>query len=65
MQAAVGDRLIVKSRHVGEPERTCEVLEVHGSSGRPPYVVRWDDGHSAVYVPGSDVTIEHHPGDSG
>ena len=30
MQAKVGDRLVVKSHHVGEPDRDCEVLEVHG-----------------------------------
>ena len=46
MQASVGDRIIIKSHRVGDVERDCEVLEVRGPDGAPPYVVRWgDDGH--------------------
>jgi hypothetical protein len=62
MQAAVGDRLVIKGHHVGEPDRDAEVLEVKGEDGGPPYVVRWDDdGHIGLFFPGSDAEVEHFP----
>lgn len=58
MRAAVGDRIVVRSLHVGEPARDAEILEVHGKDGAPPYVVRWsDDGHVGLYFPGPDAQI--------
>jgi len=64
MRAKVGDRIVIRGHRVGEPERDCEVLEVRGPDGAPPYVVRWgDDGHVALFFPGSDATVEpyeHH-----
>lgn len=63
MQAKVGDMLVVHSHHIGEPNRTAEVLEVHGPNGTAPYVIRWDDdGHIGLFFPGSDVTVDHHTG---
>jgi hypothetical protein len=60
MQATVGDRIMIKGHHVGEYDRDCEVLEVHGKDGAPPYVVRWsDDGHVTLYFPGSDAYVQH------
>jgi nitroimidazol reductase NimA-like FMN-containing flavoprotein (pyridoxamine 5'-phosphate oxidase superfamily) len=60
MQASIGDRIIIKSHHVGEPDRDAEILEVHGQHGAPPYVVRWsDDGHEGVFFPGPDATLQH------
>jgi hypothetical protein len=62
MQAAVGDRIVVKSRHVGEPSRDGEILEVRGDEGGPPFLVRWsDDGHEGLFFPGPDSVVEHHP----
>ena len=29
MQASVGDRLVIKGHHVGEPDRDAEILEIH------------------------------------
>ena len=61
MQASVGDRIIIKGHHVGEPDRDCVVLEVRGSDGGAPYLVKWgDDGHEALFFPGSDATVEHY-----
>ena len=58
MQANVGDRIIIKAHRVGEPERDCEVLEVHGPDGGPPYLVRWgDNGHESLFFPGSDARV--------
>ncbi len=61
MKASVGDRIVVIGHQVGEQERDGEILEVHGSDGAPPYLVRWSsDGHSGLVYPGSDVTIKHY-----
>jgi hypothetical protein len=61
MQASVGDRIIVKGHHFGEPDRDCEVIEVHGQDGSPPYLVRWEeDGHQALFFPGADASIHHY-----
>ncbi len=58
MQAKVGDRITIKGHHVGEPERDCEVLEVRGPEGGPPYLVRWDDsGHESLFFPGPDASV--------
>lgn len=60
MQAAVGDRLVVHSHHIGEPDRAAEVLAVYGAEGSPPFLLRWDDdGHEALYFPGPDATVDH------
>ena len=58
MKAAVGDRIPVHGLHVGDATRCGEVLEVKGAGGKPPNVVRWDDGHQAVFVPGSGVRVD-------
>ena len=60
MRASVGDRIVIKGHHVGEPDRDAEILEVHGKQGAPPYVVRWsDDGHQGLFFPGPDATVQH------
>ncbi len=59
MEAKVGDRLIIRGHHIGDPERDAEILEVRGPGGSPPYVVRWEnDGHESLFFPGSDAVIE-------
>lgn len=57
MNATVGDRLVVHGNVVGEPDRTGEIIEVRGSQGGPPYVVRFDDGHTRLVFPGPDAVI--------
>ena len=59
MRAEVGDRLHVHSRTVGTPDQTSEIIEIRGSDGAPPYLVRRDDGHEALVFPGADATVEH------
>ena len=60
MRASVGDRIVIQGHYVGEPDRDCQVLEVRGADGGSPYVVRWaDDGHEALFFPGSDARLEH------
>lgn len=60
MQARVGDRIVIKGHRIGEPDRDCEVIEVHGPDGTPPYVVRWgDSGHETLFFPGTDASVQH------
>ncbi|HET7486706.1 MAG TPA: DUF1918 domain-containing protein [Acidimicrobiales bacterium] len=61
MQASVGDRIVIKGHHVGEATRDCEVVEVRGSDGAPPYLVRWgDSGHETLFFPGADAAVQHY-----
>jgi hypothetical protein len=67
MLASVGNRLVVKRLHNGEPDRDGEILEVRGADGGPPFVVHWsDDDQVGVVFPGPDAFIEHfaHGADS-
>ena len=62
MRATVGDRLHVHAAHVGEADRSGEIIEVKGDSGTPPYLVRFDDGHQGLVFPGPDAVVEVRPG---
>ena len=61
MRATVGDRLHVHAAHVGEMDRTGEIIEIKGPSGTPPYLVRFADGHQGLVFPGPDAVIECGP----
>jgi hypothetical protein len=67
MHAAVGERIVVRSQHQGEPDRDGEVLEVRGPDGSPPYLVRWStNGHEGLFFPESDTYVVHeHEGSEG
>lgn len=58
MQASVGDRLHVHGNVVGAPDRSGEIVEIKGSKGEPPYLVRFDDGHTSLVFPGPDAVVE-------
>jgi hypothetical protein len=62
MRASVGDRIHVHGKTVGQGDEMCEVLEVKGPEGAPPYVVRHPDGHEGLIYPGPDTTVVHDPG---
>lgn len=59
MRAAVGDRITIPGRHVGDGTRSGEVVDIRGTDDAPLYVVRWDDGHEGVCSPGAEARIEH------
>lgn len=40
MRAAAGDRLTVRGRRQGDGDRRGTIIEVHGTDGAPPYLVR-------------------------
>jgi len=61
MKATIGDRIIIKGHHLGEPDRDCEVIGVDGSDGDPPFRVRWGDtGHEAIFFPGAEARVQHY-----
>ncbi len=61
MRAAVGDKIVVRGHHVGDPERGGVIQAIEGPNGEPPYLVRWDDGHESMFFPGPDADVEHLP----
>ena len=65
MQAQVGDELTVKGRRQGDEDRHCEIIEVIGADGAPPYLVRWPDGHESLFfvrpVPRSATAQDRAP----
>ncbi|MBL1067348.1 DUF1918 domain-containing protein [Streptomyces sp. 7-21] len=66
MRASVGDRLLTHGRTVGQEDRECEIVEVLGQRGEPPFRVRFEDGHEAVLSPGPDSVVEpQRPGRGG
>lgn len=57
-KASPGDRVVIHGHRQGEQARNGEIVEVSGSEGRPPYLVRWEDGHSSSVYPSSDALIQ-------
>ena len=62
MEAAKGDRICMHGNIVGHPDKHGEIVEVHGAKGEPPYLVKFDDGHTTLVYPGPDTVIEHPAG---
>lgn len=58
MHATIGDRLHVHGRNVGTPDHLAEIIEVRGTDGSPPYLVRYPDGHETLVFPGPDCVVE-------
>ncbi len=51
MNANAGDRIVVESEAVGQPEREGEILEVIEGEVSLRYRVRWEDGHESIFAP--------------
>ena len=60
MKAEAGDELTVSGLHQGDEERHCEIIEVQGPEGAPPYVVRWRDGSTSVFFPLAGAVVGHY-----
>lgn len=59
MRASTGDHIRLRDDDRGGQEREAVVLEVHGTDGAPPYVVRWCDDHTEeVYFPVAAALFE-------
>lgn len=61
MYALVGDRIVVHSTTEGRPERHGVILKIRGDGGKPPFIVRWDNGRETWFVPGTGVPAEIRP----
>jgi len=57
MRATPGDHIILAGELVDQPTRAGEVLEARGADGGPPYVVRWEDGHTSTMFPGPGAVL--------
>ncbi|GAA1265177.1 DUF1918 domain-containing protein [Kitasatospora nipponensis] len=57
--AEIGDTLHIHSRAVGIKDRVGEIVEVHGTDGGPPYLVKFEDGTQSLVFPGPDGMVEH------
>jgi hypothetical protein len=51
MAAKVGDRIIVESERVGQPDRRGEILEIIPHEYGTEYRVQWEDGHESSIRP--------------
>jgi hypothetical protein len=61
MYAHLGDWLVVEGLHLEDRRRKGQIIEVHGPSGEPPYLVHWlEDGHVSLFFPGPDTHIERN-----
>jgi len=58
MQATIGDRIRIHGNIVGHPDKSGQIVEVHGTQGEPPYLVKFDDGRTRLVFPGPDAVIE-------
>jgi hypothetical protein len=59
MHAFIGDRIVVRSTHLGGPGRDGEIIEVERANGRPPYRVRWSDsGRVTLFFPGPEAYVD-------
>ena len=66
MEAHVGDRIVVRSRHQGEPDRVGRVVGCREPGGGPPYRVRWEpDGHTGLFFPAGTASVVRVPAERG
>lgn len=56
MRASTGDRIILAGALVDQPTRSGQVLET-GPDGGPPYLVKWEDGHTSSMFPGPGALL--------
>ena len=57
MEATIGDKICIHGNIVGHPDKQGEIVEVHGTQGGPPYLVRFAGGQTRLLFPGPDAVI--------
>jgi hypothetical protein len=57
MEATIGDQIRIHGSTVGHADKDGEILEVRGTGGEPPYLVRFADGQTRLLFPGPDAVI--------
>ena len=66
MEATIGDQIRIHGSTVGHPDKDGEIVEVRGTGGEPPYLVRFAGGQTRLLFPGPDaVIIPRQRNDSG
>ena len=55
--ASAGATIRIPGAHTGTHERTGTILSVDGSGDRERYMVRWEDGHTSLFIPSGSATI--------
>ena len=63
--ANVGDRIMVDSQKVDEPQRTGTILEIVEHEYGTTYRVAWDDGHESTFRPTAGTVHTDHPARAG
>lgn len=61
MVTKVGDRIIIDSEKVRQPDREGTILEIIEASYGTRFRVRWDDGHESTIHPGAGSARTVHP----
>jgi hypothetical protein len=65
MRAQIGDVIVLAGARVDHPTRNGLILEVRGPDGSPPFLVRWNDGHTGLLYPGPGSVLRViRPGDT-
>ena len=64
MRAKPGDRIILAGSWWTSRPEPGEVVEARGTDGGPPYVVRWEDGHTSTMFPGPGAVLRVSDGAS-
>ncbi len=59
MHAVIGDTIAIPGHQVGQAGRVGRVIDIRGEDGRPPYAIRWEDGHESVCYPGPETRVNH------
>jgi Domain of unknown function (DUF1918) len=57
MEATIGDQICIHGSTVGHADKHGEIMEVRGTGGEPPYLVRFADGQTTLLFPGPDAVI--------
>jgi hypothetical protein len=57
MNASIGQNIVIRGKTVEAPDKHCQIIEIRGVDGGPPYMVRFDDGHETLVYPGSDAVF--------
>ena len=55
--AGIGDRVVIRGRHVDVADRSGVITALLGERGAAPCRVRFRDGRERLIVPGRDATI--------
>ena len=62
MEATIGDQICIHGSIVGHPDKHGEIMEVRGTGGEPPYLVRLPTGRRGSCSPAQTRSSFHNSG---